>query len=200
MLIPFQQSAARIARDRASQASQRPAASRERPGLWASSARIGQTTRQIPSAVDASARWQTTERHCRSGSVTSRRVGPRGPMDALAARRGPPMSRRNAASALFGCSGGLRVPCPVRYKALEGWDKRGPRVSCRVLSSMPVLGWRGLWLSHVSVSCSEPARSATCRLGRQPSQPALRRPAIATHPHAEVLTRCISLRTARRGS
>jgi hypothetical protein len=39
------------------------------------------------------------------------------------------------------------------------------------------------------VSCSEPARSATCRLGRQPSQPALRRPAIATHPHAEVLTR-----------
>jgi SOS response associated peptidase (SRAP) len=97
--------------------------------------------------------------------------------------------RRNAASALFGCSGGLRVPCPVRYKALEGWDKRGPRVSCRVLSSMPVLGRRGLWLSHVSVSCSEPARSATCRLGRQPSQPALRRPAIATHPHAEVLTR-----------
>jgi hypothetical protein len=67
-----------------------------------------------------------------------------------------------------------------------GWDERGPRGSCRVLSSMPVRGWRGLWLSHVSVSCSEPARSATCRLGRQPSRPALRRPAIATHPDAEV--------------
>jgi hypothetical protein len=88
---PFFEPPRAFARDRASQASQRPAASRERPGLWASSARIGQTTRQIPSAVDASARWQTTERHCRSGSVTSRRVGPRGPMDALAARRGPPM-------------------------------------------------------------------------------------------------------------
>jgi hypothetical protein len=31
------------------------------PGLSASSARIGQTTRYIPSAVDAPARWQTAE-------------------------------------------------------------------------------------------------------------------------------------------
>jgi hypothetical protein len=79
-----------------------------------------------------------------------------------------------------------------------GWVGRGPRGSCRVLSSAPVLGWRGLRLSHVSVSCSEPARSATCRLGRQPSRPALRPPAIATHPHADRPTR-LHHRCTRRG-
>ena len=44
MLIHFRQSAARIARDRASLVSRLPAASRSAPDYRASSARIGKTT------------------------------------------------------------------------------------------------------------------------------------------------------------
>ena len=45
--------------------------------------------------------------------------------------------------------GGLRVPCPVRYKALEGWDKRGPRgIMPRFLINA------GTWMARlVAVAC-----------------------------------------------